>query len=341
MRYVTFTTKHHDGFCMFDTATTDYRITHPDCPFHADPRANVVRGVFEAFRRQGLAISCYFSKSDWHSPHYWSPDFPVVDRNPNYDTAKHPERWRGFVEFVHRQVEELMTGYGKIDVLWLDGGQVRPPHQDIDMARLAAMARRHQPGLIIADRTVGGDYEDIVTPEQEIPAAPLGVPWESCLTLGHGWKYIPNDPYRPARKVVHMLAETAAKGGNLLLGVGPDPTGVIPAAAAARLREVGAWLKVNGEAIYGTRPVPPYQSGAVRFTAKGPHTYAIVLRQEGEPPAATVALPGIRPAAGTAVELLGVAGAPAWRPADDGCRVDLPATADPATPALVLRCVRS
>ncbi|MBM3473594.1 MAG: hypothetical protein FJX75_10030, partial [Armatimonadetes bacterium] len=153
MQYVVFTTKHHDGFSMFDTRQTDYRITHPDCPFSSDPRANVAREVFDAFREEGFGIGVYFSKSDWHCPYYWSPDRPARTRNPNYDTAAEPEKWERFAQFVHGQIEELMTGYGPVDILWLDGGQVRPPLQDIRMDEIAAMARTHQPGLIIADRT--------------------------------------------------------------------------------------------------------------------------------------------------------------------------------------------
>jgi len=239
MRYVTFTTKHHDGFCMFDTMTTDYRVTHPSCPFHDHPRANITREVFDAFRRRGIAISCYFSKSDWHSPFYWSPDDPVVDRNPNYDTLEDPDRWGEFVGFVHRQIEELMTQYGKIDILWLDGGQVRPPRQDLNMPELAAMARSHQPGLIIADRTVGGPYENFVTPEQTIPDKPPNVPWESCITLGNSWKYVCDDQYKSPLDVTRMRDDILAEGGNLLLGIGPDPQGMVPPKAADCLREVG------------------------------------------------------------------------------------------------------
>jgi alpha-L-fucosidase len=234
-------------------------------------------------------------------------------------------------------VEELMTGYGHIDVLWLDGGQVRPPSQDIRMDKLAAMARSHQPGLIVADRTVGGPHENIVTPEQEIPDKPLGVPWESCMTLGNSWKYVSNDPYKSPRRVIHMLAETAAKGGNLLLGIGPDPLGVIPAEAASRLREVGQWMQVNGEAIHGTRPVPPYQSGNVRFTTKAPYTYAIVLGVEGEEQRGRqISIGGVQPEAGSEVGLLGRAKPVRWEATNDGFLADLPKDA-PDSHAWVLR----
>ncbi|OGV75310.1 MAG: hypothetical protein A3K19_18475 [Lentisphaerae bacterium RIFOXYB12_FULL_65_16] len=338
MKYITFTTKHHDGFCMFDTATTDYRVTHADCPFHSNRRANIFHEVVDAFRSRGLAISCYFSKSDWHSPYYWSPDTPPVDRNPNYDTRKRPELWAKFVDFVHRQVEELMTGYGKIDVLWLDGGQVRPPLQDIQMDKLAAMARTHQPGLLIADRTVGGAHENIVTPEQQIPEKPLGVPWESCMTLGQHWKYVPNDTYKPARQVIHMLAETTSKGGNLLLGVGPTPEGTIPAEAAERLTDIGRWLRTNGEAIYGSRPVAPYQAGAVRFTAKGRYVYAIILAQEGEIlPPREISIPGFRPKAGSEAALLGTSAPIKWRDEENGVRLIIPAGLTAGRHAWVVR----
>ncbi len=326
MKYVGFTTKHHDGFCMFDTRTTDYRITHPDCPFHSSGNADVVKHLFAAARKNGLAVSCYFSKSDWHSPFYWSPQFPVKDRNPNYDTSEHPEIWNSFVEFVHAQVEELMTGYGKIDVLWLDGGQVRPPKQDIDMERLASMARHHQPGLIIADRTVGGKFEDFITPEQEIPDRPLSVPWESCMTIGWSWKYVPDDRYKSSGEVVKMLAETAAKGGNLLLGIAPDPEGVFPPELEKRLLEIGEWLETNGEAIYGTQAVPPYSSGNVRFTRKDRVIYAIVLSLSAEEKSGKrIDVKGIRPEPSSRMEILGRAGTILWEETADGFAATIPA----------------
>ena len=324
MRYMGFTSKHHDGFCMWDTTTTDYRITHSDCPFSSHPKADILKHVFDAFRNQGLAISCYFSKSDWHVPTYWNPDFEVKDRHPNYDTKANPEQWQRFVTFVHNQVRELMSDYGPIDMLWLDGGQVRPPDQDIDMATIAAMARELQPGLIIADRTVGGEYEDFITPEQKVPDAPLGVPWESCITLADGWKYRPGFTYKPARQVITLLADVVAKGGNLLLGIGPTPEGAFEDTCLVRLKEIGAWLDVNGEAIYGTRAIAPYVEGNIRYTQKDGMVYAIACAEQGQDDPSEIRLPTLTPAPGSDVRLLGHDRPLAWRQDGDTALVTLP-----------------
>ena len=324
MRYAVFTTKHHDGFCMFDTRQTDYRITAPDCPF-SGTGVDVTRAVFDAFRARAFGIGAYYSKSDWHHADYWDPTRPTPDRNPNYDTAREPAKWARFAEFVYRQIEELVSGYGPVDILWLDGGQVRPPNQDIKMDRIAAMARSHQRGLIIADRTVGGRHENYLTPEQEVPDQPLAHPWESCVTMGSGWSYRPDDDYKPARELIRLLVDVVAKGGNLLLNVGPSPAGELPRDALARLREIGEWMAVNGEAIHGTRAVPPYRTGDWAFTRRGPTLYAIYL-----PPADLAVLPRcldlpqFRPSPGTELRLLGADVAPSWRPTDSGLRLDLP-----------------
>ena len=326
MKYVAFTTKHHDGFCMFDTRTTDYRITHPDCPFSADPRANIAKFVFDTFRERGFATSCYFSKSDWHCPWYWVPGRPMPTRNPNYDTHAEPEIWEQFASFVYAQIEELMTDYGHMDVLWLDGGQVRPPDQDIRMAEIAAMARSHQPGLLVADRTVGGPFENILTPEQEVPDAPLGVTWESCLTMGNSWAYKPNDVYKSTRTLLYLLTDIVAKGGNLLLNIGPSPEGVFAPEAMQRLTEIGDWMEVNAEAIHGTRPIAPYAEGNIRYTAKGDSVYAIVqAANEASRPPAEIRLTGVVPPEGASVRLLGVAEPLDWRLTDCGAEVSLPA----------------
>jgi alpha-L-fucosidase len=345
MRYFNFTAKHHDGFCLFDTATTDYRSTHPSCSFHTHPHANVTQVLFDRFRAAGFGISCYFSKPDWHCPDYWFPQAPATTRGPNYEPRAEPDRWARFVEFTHRQVRELMTGYGHIDVLWLDGGWVRPPEQDINMDRLVAESRRHQPGLIVVDRTVGGPHENVLTPEQQVPDQPLGRVWETCLTLGTSFSYKPNDEYKSVRQLVALLVDIVSKGGNLLLGVGADKHGNLPPEAVERMRGVGQWLAVHGEAIYGTRGTTLFRQCDevldVRYTRKGEDLYAIILAKPMQQrPAATIRLHGIRPASGSSIELLGVTEPVRWHAEQAGTVVQIPTAQlerEPARPAWVLK----
>jgi N-acetyl-beta-hexosaminidase/alpha-L-fucosidase len=281
MRYVVFTTKHHDGFCMFDTKQTDYKITSPNTPFSSNPKSNVAREVFDAFRKDNFMIGAYFSKPDWHSNDFWWTYFPPKDRNVDYDPARYPDRWKAFKDYTYNQIEELMTGYGPMDLLWLDGGWVRPLStinasvewqqgirydQDIDMPRIAAMARSHQPGLIVVDRSVPGEYENYTTPEQQIPAHPMDDPWETCMTMGDSWSYVPHDHYKSSTQLIQLLIKIVSRGGNFLLNIGPSPDGDWDDSAYARLKDIGAWLKVNGEGIYGSRTIYPWSYGNVYLT---------------------------------------------------------------------------
>lgn len=294
MKYVIFTTKHHDGFAMFDTKQSDYKITDPKTPFSKNPRANVTKEIFNAFRKQNFMIGAYFSKPDWHSPYYWWPYFPPKDRNVNYDPAKHPDKWNQFKDFTYNQIQELMTGYGNVDILWLDGGWVRPLstvdttvdwqkgikfNQDIDMPKIVTMARQHQPGLIVVDRTVSGEYENYTTPEQEVPAAPLDHPWESCITMGNSWSYVPNDQYKSVSTIVQLLVKIVSRGGNLLMNIGPGPDGDWDPEAYKRLQGIGEWININGEAIYGSKAVAPYSDGNVYYSQSknGKAIYAFVI----------------------------------------------------------------
>ena len=290
MRYVVFTTKHHDGFCMFDSKYTDYKITDPGCPFSANPRNNVTKEVFNAFRKENFWIGAYFSKPDWHSDFYWWKHFPPVDRNCNYAIQKYPERWEMFKNYTHGQIDELMSDYGKIDILWLDGGWVRPKteaevtgelteiyensrwarnaqSQDINMADLVRKARKKQPQLIVVDRAVPGVHQNYLTPEQHIPETGLPYPWETCMTMAGSWSHVPNDRYKPTDELVEKLVDIVSKGGNFLLNIGPDPNGAFDSTAYNRLREIGVWMQTNGSAIYGTRKYDSLGEGdRIRFT---------------------------------------------------------------------------
>jgi alpha-L-fucosidase len=186
-----------------------------------------------------------------------------------------------------------MTGYGKVDILWLDGGWVRPKNtidtavdwqkaitfnQDIDMPKIAAMARIKQPGLIVVDRTVAGQYENYTTPEQQVPESPLGHPWESCITMGNSWSYVPGDKYKSANEIVNLLIKIVSRGGNLLMNIGPGPDGDWDPVAYSRLQQIGDWIKINGEGIYNSTSIAPYSEGNIYYTkASGNNTiYAFV-----------------------------------------------------------------
>ena len=251
MKYVVFTAKHHSGFCMWDTKTTEFNIMNT--PFKRD----ILKEVLEAFRSQGLATGIYFSPEDFHFFH--ENNIPVGRlQNPLH----YPVNNKELMAYDKAQIKELLTGYGKIDLLFFDG-----PAEE-----LKEYAWKLQPQVVVTR----GQME---TPEQELPDKPIAGPWEACFTMGTDWQYKPtNDPHKSGTEIINMLIETRAKGGNLLLNVGPKPDGELQIEQEALLREVALWNLVNQEAIHLIRPWEIIKEGDVWFTkAKDQNTlYAFI-----------------------------------------------------------------
>jgi alpha-L-fucosidase len=262
----------------------------------------------------------------------------------NYDIRQHPWRWNQFKEFTFNQLSELMTNYGAVDILWLDGGWVRPQEtvtdevrawgakvkpfdQSVDMPRIAAMARNAQPGILVVDRTVHGEFENYQTPEQSIPKEKADYPWESCISLGKDWGYVPGDQFKTSTKVIHLLIEIVAKGGSLLLGIGPDAQGLLQEIQVQRLKEIGDWLKLNGEGIYNTRTVDAFQDGETFFTkGKDGTRYALVRIPEGGGLPATISWRGNALAKNAKLMLLNEQKEVKWKQEGETIIVSIPAS---------------
>ena len=256
------------------------------------------------------------------------------------------------MEFTHNQVLELMSDYGKMDILWLDGGWVkrrtkdeinrsysqrigespsgfitsRVVNQDIRMDELVAEARQKQPGLIVVDRAVYGKNQNYLTPENRVPDTPLPYPWESCIISGGGWSFTPGAKYMSGREAVHLLVDIVAKGGNLLLNVAPGPDGAWQQGAYDLLGEMGAWITVNGPAIYESRPIAPYTDGKIRMTSqKDGSVFFVYLADDNETVMPKeIRVTSHRPAESARVTLLGASAPLTWRAEGDGFVVAIP-----------------
>ena len=251
-RYMVFTTKHHSGFAMFATATNSFNIMNT--PFHRD----ITGELFAAARKQGIATGVYFSPDDfyWLNQHH----IPIARSVPQVQFAANP----GLLRYDQQQLTELLTHYGHVDIAFFDG----------EAQGLRELAWRLQPDIVV---TRGA----LETPEQYVPGSPLPGAWEANLTMGTAWQYQPqHEQYKSGPELIRLLIQTRARGGNLLLNVGPKPDGELPIEQEARLREIGLWMFVNSDAIYGVRPWNITNENDIWFTRSddGTTLYAVVDR---------------------------------------------------------------
>jgi alpha-L-fucosidase len=276
MKYFVVTTKHHEGFCLWDSKLTDYKA--PNTPSGRD----LLRPMVEAFREEGLKIGFYHSLIDWHHP-----EFPVDGIHPQRDDKEFREREKDrdikkYAEYLHGQTRELLTEYGKIDIMWFDFSYPQNPDggkgkDDWQSEKLMAMVRELMPGIIVNDRMgIGGD---IKTPEQvqprewvEVDGKP--VVWEACQTLNGSWGYDrDNLDWKSVDMLVQMLVDTASKGGNLLLNVGPTARGQFDPKAIERLKGIGNWMKLHSRSIYGATQSEFPTPRDCRLTQRGDRLY--------------------------------------------------------------------
>ncbi|WP_461224872.1 alpha-L-fucosidase [Lacticaseibacillus suihuaensis] len=244
IRYTILTTKHHDGFNLFNTQYSDYKTA-----------ADLVGPYADAMRQAGIVPGVYYSKADWHHPDYWRPDGEPKGRHADYLPADDPERWGRFTDFVHKQLLELATNYGPLGMLWLDAGWVNGEREPLGFDELMPEIRQAQPDMLVVDRTMGGRYENYVTPERQIPtlADRPALPWESNIPLSNDWGYVPHADYKNGRTVIQDVLQVVTLGGNIVLGIGPKPDGTLPQTGVKLLLQLGGWLNLNGQGIYNTR----------------------------------------------------------------------------------------
>ncbi|MFV0503931.1 MAG: alpha-L-fucosidase [Lachnospirales bacterium] len=295
MKYAVLGAKHHDGFCLFDTAYTDFKSTNSPC------KRDLIKEFVDAFREAGIKVGLYFSVIDWRHddfPHYGDNFHPMR----NNENCKNDSRdFDRYLEFMHGQVRELLTNYGKLDLMWFDFSYGDMKCEKWKASELIKMVRQIQPHIIIDNRLEGSSEDsgsirtlnptpysgDFASPEQMIPPACIcdvagtPIPWEACITLNNNWGYNAHDRhYKSTKLIIRTLVECVSKGGNLMLNVGPTPKGNIPDESIKILKEVGKWMKENGKSIYSCSfseyPKPEWG----RFTQNENKLYAHVMEEQ-------------------------------------------------------------
>jgi alpha-L-fucosidase len=296
-RYVVFTTRHHSGYSMFHTKVSDFSIQHS--PYGED----ITRQLIEAVRAEGLRVGLYYSLSDWHHPDY--PAFQEGSKPYLYERypRSSPEKWARYLDYVRIQLTELLTNYGRIDLVWFDGHWERTA-DEWHAAELRRLVGSLQPEALVNDRLPGnGDYD---TPEQFLPITPPSRPWELCLTMNDSWGWRPSDTnYKSPRDLARWLADAVSRGGNLLLNVSPQGDGSLPDIQVSQLRDLGEWIATHGEAVIGARPAPPSVDFYGPATVNNNRLYLHLVAQ----PVENVVVRGIPVRRVRRVSLLG-AGAP-------------------------------
>jgi len=291
MRYLVFTSKHHDGFSMFESRLTDYKVMNS--PFGRD----VVKELADACHAGGLKLGYYYSPVDWH--------------HPDYRTANHQR----YVEYLHGQLREICSNYGRIDIVWFDG--LGGSAKDWDAENLFQTIRQLQPHVIINDRA--GLRADHDTPEQTIGSFQRDRPWETCMTICQQWAWKPNDHMKSLKECLQTLVRVVGGDGNLLFNVGPMPDGRIEPRQVDRLREMGDWLRKYGESIYGTRGGPFKTTGGLASTYRDNTIYVHILDWPGD----TITLPAL-PKRVTDASLL-TGGSVSVRQTQDTLEIQVPA----------------
>lgn len=284
MKYIVLTSKHHDGFCLWDSKVTDYDIMEAS-PFKRD----IVKELSEACKKEGIRFCVYHSIVDWHHPQAQAPLYPNYNAGQKDQSVVNPEFSKYFENYLKPQVKELLTNYGDIGVVWFDGDWIADYTTEMGK-EMYQFIRDIQPNTIVNNRVdkgrMGmegmdkeGDFAgDFGTPEQEIPATGIDADWEACMTMNGSWGYKPSDKnWKSSKMLIRHLVDIVSKGGNFLLNIGPDGQGLFPPESVERLAAIGEWTNVNAEAIYGAKASPFDRPKWGRYTSKRGLLYAHVF----------------------------------------------------------------